>query len=70
MKKIMMSIVLLALVGSLSGCYWGPPPGHDRGDRHDRYDRSDRHDREDWEDREDREDRYDDHRDGDPYDRR
>lgn len=76
MKKIIMLIVLLALFGSLSGCFWGPPPGHDRYDRydrHNRYDRSDRHDRDDrddQEDREDREDRHDRYWDREPYERR
>ena len=44
MKKIMMLILLLATLVSLGSCYWGFPPGHDRGDdRHDRDDRYDRH---------------------------
>jgi len=67
MKKIMMLIVLLVLFGSLSGCIWGPPPGHDRDDRHDRYDR---HDRDDRDDRDDREGRYDRNWDREPYERR
>jgi len=66
-KTILLTIALATMLVSLSGCYWGYPPGHDRGDRYERRDRDDRDERDD---RDDKDYRYDHHRDGDLYDRR
>jgi len=60
-KTILLTIALATMLVSLNGCFWGYPPGDDRGDRHERRDRDDR---------DGRYDRYDHHRDGDWDDRR